>query len=158
MKNYFGQTVTGTEKFQDETFGYYDENGKKHVNWKEEDKTVDSDGFDKTNVEKNGNYKETVSLPQGKLLARYGNLRGRLTTDVEANYDDLALPYVKESVEYHVFKVMADGSTMECTVEQGRVAPMFNSKGGAPQYKHPQSLERELAEGKITEVEIHEEE
>ena len=74
---------------------------------------------------------------------------------MDSNYDDLGLPYVKESVEYHVYKVVADGLRVKCMVFRGRVAPMFYSKGGAVQYKHEQSIAQEMFQGKLEEVFIY---
>lgn len=151
-KNYLGNPIVGRKQFIDESFGYYDENGDEHVNWEPENEFVDSDGFDKTNRETNGNYTETVTLPYGKLLCRYGNTRGRMTTDIDSDYESLSLPYVRETVEYHVYRVIADGLQVKCTVTKGRVAPMFNSKGGAVQYKHFRSIAKEIEQGNLQEV------
>ncbi len=151
-KNYLGKEITGRKQFIRPDFGYYDASGKEIVNWKPADETVDSDGFDKNHTEANGAYKQDVVLPYGKLICRYGNNRGRLTTDIDSKYEDLALPYVKETVEYHSYKVIADGLIVQCTVLRGIVAPMFNSGGGAVQYKHYQSIAKEIECGKLEEV------
>lgn len=152
MKNCFGQEIIGKKKFQSPKYGYYDDHGNEVVFWKKEDDTVDTDGFDKTCCDANGKYKADIILPYGKLICRYGNVRGRLTTDIDSKYEDLALPYVKETVEYHAYKVVADGLHVQCTVTKGIVAPMFNSNGGAVQYKHYQSIAKELEYGKLEEV------
>ena len=152
MRNYQGIEITGEKQFIDPSYGYYDDNDNEVVNWREEDEFVDSDGFDKTNREDDGNYKTNIILPYGKLICRYGNWRGRLTTDIDSDYNDLALPYVKETVEYHEYRVIADALVVQCTVLKSRVAPMFNSQGGAVQYKHFQSIAKELEAGKIEEV------
>ena len=151
-KNYLGEPILGRKQFLDDSYGHYDENGDEHVNWEPENDLVDSDGFDKTNCEDNGHYTKEITLPYGKLLCRYGNVRGRLTTDIDSDYDMLGLPYVKESVEYHVYRVTADGLQVKCEVTKGRVAPMFASKGGAVQYKHYQSIAKEIEQGKLQEV------
>ena len=151
-RNYLGQLISGKKEFTDPAFGYYDKDGNEHVNWKPEDEDVDSDGFDKHNIEPNGSYYQRVTLPYGKLLSRYGNKRGRLTTDVDSDYDDLGLPYVKETVEYHVYRVISNTLVVKCEVLKGRVAPMFNSNGGAVQYKHFQSVAKEIEGGKLEEV------
>ena len=122
------------------------------INWKQEDDTVDSDGFDKTYITENGNYKTDTILPVGTLICRYGNERGRLTTDMDSDYNMLSLPYVKETVEYHVYKVINKGIKVQCHVLKGRVAPMFDSPGGVVQYKHYQSIAKELDENKLEEV------
>ena len=152
MKNYLGHEISGKKQFISPEYGYYDESGKEIVNWASADEYVDADGFDKTNKEPNGDYCQDIILPYGKLICRYGNWRGRLTTDLDSKYEDLSLPYVKETVEYHTYKVLADGLRVQCTVLKGRVAPMFNSTGGAVQYKHYQSIAKEIEHGKIQEV------
>ena len=77
MRNYQGIEITGKKQFIDPSYGYYDDNDNEVVNWREEDEFVDSDGFDKTNREDDGNYKTNIILPYGKLICRYGNWRGR---------------------------------------------------------------------------------
>ncbi len=153
--NYLGLAISGHKEFQDPSFGYYDEDGCEHVFWTPENDIVDCDGFDKRNIEPNDYYCMDIVLPYGKIICRYGNKRGRLTTDLDSNYDDLGLPYVKESVEYHEYKVVADGLRVKCMVLRGRVAPMFYSKGGAVQYKHEQSIAQEMFQGKLEEVFIY---
>ena len=64
----------------------------------------------------------------------------------------MGLHYVKETVEYHVYRVIANDYKVQCTVIKGRVAPMFFSGGGAVQYKHFQSIAKEKQLGKIEEV------
>lgn len=151
-RNCYGDIITGIKEFEDSSFGYYDKSGNEHVNWAKEDEHVDSDGFDKHHIEPNGSYKMDVILPYGTLLCRYGNTRGRLTANIDSNYEELGLPYIKESVEYHVYRVIADNLTVQCTVQKGKVAPMFNSPGGAVQYKHYQSIAKELTQNKLEEV------
>ncbi|MCR4989884.1 MAG: TNT domain-containing protein [Lachnospiraceae bacterium] len=151
-KNYLGQEISGRKEFLSEDYGYYDKDGNEHVYWKPEDDDVDSDGFDKHNQEENGSYIQDIVLPYGKLICRYGNIRGRITTDLESKYENLSLPYIKESVEYHVYRVVADGLKVKCTVSKGKVAPMFDSNGGAVQYKHYQSIANEVNQGKLEEV------
>lgn len=133
-------------------FGYYDECGNAVPFWQPENEYVDSDGFDKRNITTSGFYKEEVILPKGKLISRYGNVRGRLSTDYGEDYDKLGLPYVKETVEYHTYKVIADGLKVICNVQKGRVAPMFDSPGGATQYKHYSTIAEEISNHKIKEV------
>lgn len=48
--------------------------------------------------------------------------------------------------------VDADGLTVQCVVQKGKVAPMFDSIGGTIQYKHYQTLAKELDDKKIEEV------
>ena len=151
-RNYLGQIITGRKQFIDESYGYYDDDGNEHVNWRPEDSIIDSDGFDKRNIEINGFYTQEILLPYGKLICRYGNTRGRITTDLDSAYEQLGLPYIKETVEYHTYRVIADGLLVKCMVTRGRVAPMFNSTGGAVQYKHFQNIFKELEYNKLEEV------
>lgn len=155
-KNCYGKIITGIKQFEDSSFGYYDINGNEHVNWAEEDEQVDADGFFKHHLEPNGFYKMDIVLPYGTLLCRYGSRRGRLTSNIHTPYESLGLPYVKETVEYHAYRVIADGLKVQCTVQRGCVAPMFNSLGGATQYKHYQSIADELAQKKLEEVFMYE--
>lgn len=151
-RNYLGQIITGRKQFIDESYGYYDDDGNEHVNWRPEDSIIDSDGFDKRNIEINGFYTQEILLPYGKLICRYGNTRGRITTDLDSAYEQLGLPYIKETVEYHTYRVITDGLLVKCMVTRGRVAPMFNSAGGAVQYKHFQNIFKELEYNKLEEV------
>ena len=151
-KNCYGDIITGIKQFQDPSFGHYEPDGKEVVHWKKPDDLVDEDGFDKTYNDGFGNYKKVITLPYGKVICRYGNWMGRLTTDIDSDYEQLGLPYIKETVEYHVYRVIADGLKVKCSVNKGIVAPMFNSRGGAIQYKHFQSIKQELDQHKIEEV------
>ncbi len=152
--NYLGEELgDGKPQFISENFSKTTPEGKIVPNWKCNDgKTVDKDGFDRTNIESNGEYIEDVVLPKGTMLCRYGNENGNSTTLVNTPYEKLGLPYKKETVEYHEYKVMADGVTVKCIVTKGRVAPMFNSKGGAIQFLHKQSILAEVNSGKLKEV------
>ena len=153
MKNYYGDEVM-EKRFRNPSFGYIDSHGNAHVNWASENDDVDNDGFDKHHEEVAGGYKQEILLPYGTLICRYGNVRGRLTTDIGSDYDKLSIPYVMESVEYHVYKVIADGVQKKCMVQRGKVAPMFDSPGGAVQYKHYQSIAKELDDGVLMEVHL----
>ena len=108
---------------------------------------ADGDGFDQRHREENGDYLMEVSLPKGTLLLRYGSERGHFTAPLHTPYETLGLPYVRETVEYHEYRVVADGLKVFCIVKRGRVAPMFDSAGGGVQYLHPNSI-RELTRRK----------
>ena len=120
--------------------------------WPKEDDIVDADGFDKTNVECNGEYKNEVVLPKGTLLCRYGLETGVTTTALGSPYDMLGLPYKVETIEYHEYVVIADGIRVKCIVEKGKVAKAFNSEGGAIQFVHRQSIMDEVKTGRLKEV------
>lgn len=141
MKNDDGKLIDGKKKLLKEEFGtgdYYP-NGEPIVNWKLL-LHADNDGFDTLNIEETGNYKMEVELPYGTIIIRYGNETGRFSAPKGSKYEELALPYVKETVEYNEYKIIADGVKVVCIVEKGKVAPGFESNGGAIQYMHPMSM------------------
>lgn len=119
--------------------------------WTEPNEVVDGQGFDKTNIEENGSYKITVELPKGTKLCRYGAPGGRLTAPLGTPYELVGLPWVKETVEYHEYTVVADGVDVKCIVTKGIVREMFDSPGGAIQYLHPVSIEQEIISGRLAE-------
>ena len=85
------------------------------------------------------------------MLCRYGYSIGKLTTLKGTDYDKLGLPYLKETVEYHEYEVIADGISVRCFVCKGFVAKMFNSVGGAIQFLHSQPIADEIAQNKLKE-------
>ena len=135
----------------DPSFGYMDEQGRLIIFWDEESDFVDAYGFDKTNVEDNGDYAIDVELPVGTILIRYGRPEGSMTAPFGTPYEMLSLPYKKDTIQYHQYKVVADGVNVKCVVRQGKARGMFVSPGGAIQYKHQQSIYKEIAEGKLEE-------
>lgn len=151
-KNYKGEIITGPRKLKNASFGtgVLLDNGEPIVNWKMLSSFADEDGFDIRNKEPNGNYKVMVTLPVGTIIIRYGNEMGTFTAPEKTDYDDLALPYIKESVEYNEYRVLSPNLEVECIVEKGKVAPGFDSPGGAVQYKHPITI-RESIKKKILE-------
>lgn len=111
------------------------------VRWKEyRQDCADADGFDTRHVEENGEYWMEVELPRGTQLIRYGSSRGRFTAPKGTPFEALGLPYVKETIEFHEYTVVADSIKVFCTVKRGAVAPMFDSAGGGVQYLHPGSM------------------
>lgn len=152
IKNDDGKIIDGKKKLMKEEYGTGNSypNGEPIVNWKLLSKFADEDGFDTRNIEKNGSYKMEVELPYGAIIIRYGNETGRFTAPKGAKYEELALPYVKETVEYNEYRIIADRIKVLCIVEMGRVAPGFGSNGGAVQYMHPMSI-RELMRNNILE-------
>lgn len=118
------------------TGDYFDEITPK-VKWKEyRQKCSDENGFDVNNVEDNGKHIMEVCLPKGTHIIRYGSEMGRFTAPKGTPYDQLGLPYVKESVEFHEYIVIADSIKVLCKVNRGKVAPIFDSQGGGVQYQH----------------------
>ena len=152
--NYLGEDLGTTKpKFISPKFMKTTPEGKIVPNWAIDDGvTVDDNGFDRTNVECNGRYIEDVELPRGTKLCRYGKSNGYTTALLNTPYEKLGLPYVKETQEYHEYEVIADGLTVKCIVTRGRVAPMFNSPGGAIQFLHKVRIIEEINSGKLKEV------
>lgn len=91
-------------------------------------------------------------MPFGTRLCRYGDEIGYSTTLPNTSYEKLGLPYRKETVAYHEYMVIADGITVGCIVTRGRVAPAFNSSGGAIQFLHKRTILEELNSGRLKEV------
>ena len=120
--------------------------------WAEESDDNDSDGLDKHNVEANGSYKIEVELPKGTMLCRYGADTGSNTTPIGTEYELIGLPWKKETLQYHEYRVIANGVRVKLSVTKGRVAPAFDSPGGAIQFIHHQSIAEEMATGKLEEV------
>lgn len=116
--NYLGEELGDiAPKFIDSSNGYYDKNGNPVPYWIEENDMVDSDGFDKSYIGVDG-YWDEIILPIGTMLIRYGNVRGRLTTDIGTPYDKLALPYKPETLEYHEYRVVSNGVKVRCVVKK----------------------------------------
>lgn len=149
--NYLGNPISGKKKLISLQYGTYDENGEPNPYWTEPNEFVDGDGFDKTYKGTHG-YWDEIFLPKSTIIARYGNIRGQLTTDVGTPYESLGLPYDPFTVEYHEYEVIADNVRVKCQVKKGKVYPMFGSNDGAIQYLHEEPIRDELAKGKIKEV------
>ena len=107
--------------------------------WKRKCEFTDDDGFDLRNIEENGERKEREILSPGTMICRYGHWGGRFTTLKGTPYECLALPYLKETIEYHEYIVLEE-TEVECLVIRGIAAPLFGSIGGGVQFKHFQSI------------------
>jgi hypothetical protein len=150
--NVFGECIDGLEKeLASKDFGK-EVDGVFGPDWTEPSDLVDNAGFDKTHTEPNGYYIQDVELPKGTRLCRYGGANGRSTTLLGTPYEKLGLPFRKETMEYHEYVVSADGISVRCIVTRGRVAPMFDSPGGAIQFLHKREIAAELDEGCLEEV------
>lgn len=142
-ENYYGREILAYNQLASPDFGTgeIDENGIPEVDWKGcRTKFADENGFDTRNVEENGLYKISYILPKGTIIIRFGSERGKYTAPQDTRFEEVALPYKIESVEYHEYRVIADGLPVHCIVEKGRVAPMFNQPGGGVQYLHSKSI------------------
>ena len=149
--NYLGREIDPSDiEFISPEYGK-NENGTITVYWEHSD-IVDDYGFDKTNVEGDGNYINDVEIHKGTTLCRYGNGNGKMSTLVGTAYENLGLPYKKETVEYHEYEVVADGVTVRCIVTRGKAAKMFDSPGGAIQFLHKRSINEEVETGRLKEV------
>lgn len=146
MINDKGQIIDGKKKLLKKEYGLggFYPNGDPVVNWNLLSNFADENGFDKRNSEKNGKYKIEMELPYGTIIIRYGNEIGRFTAPKGTKYEDLALPYIKETVEYNEYRVIAEKINVVCIVEKGIVAPGFGSSGGAVQYMHPISIKESI--------------
>ncbi len=146
-RNDKGKIISGVKQLRDARFGTGEVSkwGEEVVNWKLLVNS-DDDGFDLDNQEENGYYKMKVELPYGTILIRYGNETGRFTAPQFTPYEELSLPYIKDTVEYNEYKVIADKIRLVCCVEKGKTAAGFDSPGGAIQYLHPITIRQSLRE------------
>lgn len=142
LTNYKGELLTGLPQLKKPEFGA----GESGIAWPKESETIDSKGFDKTNVESNSNYIIKVILPPDTIIIRYGKEDGHFTAPKGTEYEKLSLPYVKETVPYFEYRVKKK-INVKCEVIKGKVAPAFDSEGGAIQYYHPITIGMSLQRG-----------
>lgn len=149
MKNFRGEILTGPRQLKRPEYGTgkVDSLGDPIPDWSLLSKEADEDGFDKTNREKNGKYIIEIELPQGTIIIRYGKESGKFTAPQGTDYEKLAMPYKKETVPYYEYKVIAKNLHVRCVVQKGRVAPGFDSGGGAIQYCHNMSIYESVKNG-----------
>lgn len=122
--------------------------GQQEVDWvKFKEACVDCHGFDKRNLEANGEHIIRVILPCGSILIRYGSEIGHYTAPKGTDYDKLALPYKQETIEYNEYQVTHSEGINVCEVYKGRVVPAFDSEGGAIQYYHPITIRESVRKG-----------
>ena len=152
LKNDQGQIISGKRRLRDERFGtgeYKDE--EPLVDWEKFETSIsDEHGFDIRNREDNGNYLIECFLPQGTVLIRYGPEGGHYSAPEGTDYDMLSLPYERETVTFRKYCVNSSALKVYRKVMKGRVAPMFDSAGGAVQYYHKLSI-HELVRNKTLE-------
>lgn len=146
LVNYKGEYITHIPILRKREYGTgkKDDKGRPLPNWK---LLIHSDnkGFDKRHKESNGRYKMKVVLPKHTILIRYGPEAGSFTAPKGTPYEQLSLPYTKESVFYHEYEVIAESITVTaintgCIVTRGKAAPGFDYPGGGVQYLHPHSM------------------
>lgn len=154
MKNYKGETISGIRQLKKPEYGAGKTNryGQPVVNWNYLSKYADDDGFDTRNIESNGKHTVEYSLPYGSIIIRYGSEIGHFSAPKGTAYENLALPYIPESVEYNEYKVTAHDVRIQCIVEKGIVAPGFDSNGGAVQYLHPITIRESVRKGMLERI------
>ena len=152
--NYLGNNLDGVRiQLLNPSYGFVDDNNIPHINWGSETEKCDSNGFDKQYRPIEGSDQYVITnyiIPKGTMICRYGFPGGFFTTLKGADYDQLGLPYVKETIEYHEYGVSED-LNVDCYVTKGMVAPIFLSNGGAVQFMHKQSIMLECEDGYIQE-------
>lgn len=147
IRNWAGDPVTNAYVIRDQAYLITDEWGRTKINWS--GPRADDDGFDKEHRELNGLHRMLVELPVGTELLRYGSPGGSFTAPKGTSYEQLSLPYEKNSMEYNEYRVIADGVLVEiCTAERGRVAPLFGEPGGGIQYFHGDNSVQNLLDAK----------
>lgn len=109
----------------------------------------ENDGFDLTHKEPNGFYEMLCTLKHGARLIRYGSEMGSYTAPHGSQYYQLGLPWEQDTIEFHEYIVTADEIHVKCVVRRGKVAPAFDSPGGAIQYIHPNSILLEIKQKKL---------
>lgn len=153
--NYFGQTISEYYILASGEFGTGRilNNGVEEVDWVGcRTEYADKNGFDTRNAESNGTYKISLILPKDTVIIRFGSENGKFTAPKNTRYEEVALPYTIDSVEYHEYRVAADGLYVQCIVEKGRVAPMFKQPGGGIQYLHDKSIHSLVFEGQLERI------
>lgn len=119
---------------------------------------ADDQGFDKSHKEPNGFWRMTVTLPKKMRLIRYGTEMGHYTAPKGTEYEALSMPYIKESLFFHEYEVVADSTTVvaifnNCTVDRGIAAPGFDLPGGGVQFFHKDAMRRLIRNGVLREIE-----
>lgn len=113
LLNYKGEPVDFIPKFRKPEYwsGKMNKFGVPIPDW---GRLIDADdlGFDKNHKEPNGHYFMKVVLPKHTRLIRYGRESGIFTAPKGTKYEELALPYTRESLIYHEYEVIADSITV----------------------------------------------
>lgn len=153
-KNDTGEIITGYLRLRNPAYGTGRKtpDGDPEVDWSGcKTSYSDDNGFDLRNIEKNGKHYIEINLPKGTQLIRYGRETGKYTAPKGTRYEELSLPYIKSSVEFHEYRVIVDSITVYCTVNKGIVAPMFDCNGGGVQYFHLDGSIRKMVQKNILE-------
>lgn len=141
-RNYRGEILTGPKELIKKEYGTgkINSQGDPIVDWSCLSPCADKDGFDTRKFINKNSYKIEMILPKGTIILRYGSEMGRFTAPDGTDYEKLALPYKKESIEFYRYRVLQESVKVTCIVDKGIVAPGFNSPGGAVQYLHKKTI------------------
>ena len=111
IRNDKGEIISGKMVLRKKGYGTgkISNNGQPEVDWKllDECKNADNDGFDTEHVEPNGRHRMKVELPRGTVVIRYGG-NGTFTAPKGTKFEQLSLPYFKDTMEYNEYRVIAD--------------------------------------------------
>lgn len=153
--NCFGNEITVTRPaFRNPKDGYYPDEFATVpiVGWLTENENVDGHGFAKKIDMGNGKHTIRMNLPIGKQICRYGPPTGHCTTDIGTPYEELSLPYLIDTIQYHEYEVIANDVYVYCEVDCGRVYPAFDMIGYGIQYYHINNIMLDLSRGALKEV------
>ena len=155
VRNWEGKPIRQAKIVRDPSYLKPDPNdgGKMIINWY--GPRADCRGFDKEHREPNGLHRMLVELPVGTMLLRYGTPGGYYTAPKGTAYEELSLPFEKDSMEYNEYRVINRSLTVEvCQCERGRAAPLFDQPGGGIQYYHKQSVAELVRKNLLERIEL----
>lgn len=156
-RNDKGQLISGIRQVLRPEYAVgFSQNKEPIIDWSFLSKYADENGFDTRNLEKNGRYIIDTQLPYGTVIIRYGSEMGRFSAPKGTDYSELALPYLQDTVEYNEYQVLASKLFVRCIVTKGRVAPGFDSNGGAIQYLHKHTIRNLVSQGVLKRCKIWE--
>lgn len=153
--NYYGQVIVTPYQLASPDFGTgdMDKYGIPIIDWPRfTAEHADNCGFDKRNIEANGQYTISYVLPKDTVIIRFGSEHGQYTAPQNTRFEEVSLPYTIESVEYHEYRVIADGLHVQCIVDKGKAAPMFHQPGGGVQYRHQHSIRSLIRDAQLERI------
>jgi hypothetical protein len=90
-----------------------------------------------------------TTLKEGDVVQRYGDTNGTYVAPEGTKYEELSMPYEKESIgEPKTYVVKKDIDD----VESGKIAPAFDQDGGGTQYILPDTIDQLEKEKYLEEV------
>lgn len=150
VRNWEGKPIRQAKIVRDQSYLKLNDRGKWIINWF--GPRADCRGFDKEHREPNGLHRMLVELPVGTVLLRYGTPNGYFTAPKGTAYEELSLPFEKDSMEYNEYRVINKGVLVQvCRAERGRAAPLFDQPGGGIQYYHGDTSVQTLVTKKLLE-------